>query len=528
MDKARVGDWGRKVALSPILPFAALSTFLLFVHEPWRDEAEVWLIVRDSRSLNEFFRYMSYEGTPALWHLLLAPLAKAGLPFMAGRILHAAIATAGVAAIWFFSPFRPWERWLLAFGYYLAYEYDAIARSYALLALMLWSAAAMEERRHRHPVQYAVVLSLLANTALHGLLIASVLGGRHAIEVLRGLRDHPWTRGLTAAIGVLVAGFGLSVLLLLPAPDLDPVVKTWYGISHPRSEFWNIVNSIIVGLVPIPAAKHVFWDSAVLFEMRGAYKAMVACILYAAAIWSFRADRRGRALFLLFLVLFEALFFLKYYGNNHHAGILFLCFVFCHWIARLPVQHPRPSPEPLVAQRPARNAFASLAAWFFPLVLVLQALGAAAAIERDASGTFSGAPALSSYLREHHLVDGKTLLATYHSQGAHGALADLPGVQVFMLETGRSSSVMSWSAQWRVANTHFTLQEALQKIDGARPGYSRVVLIETDNSLVGPLASPPPSAGDLARLTHLVTIGKDPVGSADERFDLYEVAPSAS
>ena len=38
-----------------------------FNHELWRDEAEPWLIGRDSASPADLLRHMSTQGHPALW-----------------------------------------------------------------------------------------------------------------------------------------------------------------------------------------------------------------------------------------------------------------------------------------------------------------------------------------------------------------------------------------------------------------------------------------------------------------------------
>jgi len=58
-----------------ILLYSAINIVVLIRHEPWEDEARAWLIARDLDLLS-IFKQMAYEGTPALWHMLLVPLAK--------------------------------------------------------------------------------------------------------------------------------------------------------------------------------------------------------------------------------------------------------------------------------------------------------------------------------------------------------------------------------------------------------------------------------------------------------------------
>ena len=56
----------------------AISLFAIFHHEMWRDETQVWCIVRDL-NLPEIFQTTRIEGHPMLWYLLVLPFAKLGL-----------------------------------------------------------------------------------------------------------------------------------------------------------------------------------------------------------------------------------------------------------------------------------------------------------------------------------------------------------------------------------------------------------------------------------------------------------------
>jgi len=46
--------------------------FAIFHHEIWRDEAQVWCIVRNV-NLSEIFQITKIEGHPMLWYLLVLP-----------------------------------------------------------------------------------------------------------------------------------------------------------------------------------------------------------------------------------------------------------------------------------------------------------------------------------------------------------------------------------------------------------------------------------------------------------------------
>ena len=56
--------------------FIFISLWLVNFHEIYRDEAQTWLLSRDSSSISELLWNLKYEGTTGLWHLILYPLTR--------------------------------------------------------------------------------------------------------------------------------------------------------------------------------------------------------------------------------------------------------------------------------------------------------------------------------------------------------------------------------------------------------------------------------------------------------------------
>src|SRR4051794_30392175 len=103
------------------LTYAAWVLTLALHHELWRDEADVWLAARDQSPL-QLLRSLGGAGTPGLWYLLVMPLAKFGLPVVSMQVLHAALASAAVGLLIFFSPFPLWFSALFSCSYLMAFE----------------------------------------------------------------------------------------------------------------------------------------------------------------------------------------------------------------------------------------------------------------------------------------------------------------------------------------------------------------------------------------------------------------------
>src|SRR5438105_2551057 len=82
-----------------VIVFAIYLTLLAIAvshHEPWMDEAQAWLLAKDLGFKELFLKYLRYEGSPGLWHLILMIPAKLGLPYFTINILSALISATGV------------------------------------------------------------------------------------------------------------------------------------------------------------------------------------------------------------------------------------------------------------------------------------------------------------------------------------------------------------------------------------------------------------------------------------------------
>ena len=100
-----------QIAKQDILKFTAfllfifLSIIFIFKHEPWRDEAQVWLVVRDIPNFDAFIEQLGYEATPGLWYFLVYPFAKANLPYLSMTLIHSFITIISAFIFLRYSPF---------------------------------------------------------------------------------------------------------------------------------------------------------------------------------------------------------------------------------------------------------------------------------------------------------------------------------------------------------------------------------------------------------------------------------------
>src|SRR4030042_3824725 len=119
-------------ALLLTLAYGLIVGIVVSRHEIWRDEAQAFLMAKDSRSIPDLLHKIKNDVHPPLWHLTLYFLTRWTSSPLAMQITHLLIASAAVFLFARFSPFSRLNKVLFALGYYALFEYSVIARHYAL------------------------------------------------------------------------------------------------------------------------------------------------------------------------------------------------------------------------------------------------------------------------------------------------------------------------------------------------------------------------------------------------------------
>ena len=247
----------RPLLRAAFLLYIVLTVIVTLHHEAWGDEADPWLLMRDG-GMSVMLSRGGYRGTPALWYIVIAPFASAGLPYLSQQLLNLAFIWFAVFLFLKHSPFTPAVKVLFLFGYYAFSEYAVKARQYALLIALLFAIVALWTRRRERPLLIAVLVALLANTAVHGLIFAAVIGLVFAIDAI-GRRDVTRRANIAAMVIMIVGGLA-CVAQLLPAPDgqklprfLDPQTIPW-SIGTAFLPFVDMRYSFVAGLLIFLAA----------------------------------------------------------------------------------------------------------------------------------------------------------------------------------------------------------------------------------------------------------------------------------
>ena len=168
-----------KMEIAVVILYTVLHVLLCLFHEGCFDEVHAWNIAKDGCLFDIIFKVPHTEGHPALWHLLLVPFAKAGLPYkLSALIVTTFFSTIMVSVLEFKAPFFKLIKCLLPFSYFFFYQYGVIARPYCMMMPALLLLASLYKERDKKPVRYTLALVFLSATSAFGTALA---GGMAAV-----------------------------------------------------------------------------------------------------------------------------------------------------------------------------------------------------------------------------------------------------------------------------------------------------------------------------------------------------------
>jgi len=377
--------------------FAILLAIGLLRHEMWRDELQAWMLARASATPAVLLHDMRYEGHPALWHLLLFPLAHATAHPEAMQALHFFVAVLGVGAFLAWAPLPLPLRALFAAGYLPLFEYGVISRNYSLALPLLWLVCRLWSQEPRRWVALGGCLAVLANTNPYAWMLAAALLAALAVD---GLGDATRRRELVAAPAKAVAGAalavaGLAVALWQMVPPPDALYAANVG-RWSTLRLYRVLGTVVAGHLPLPDWRTATpWNSALVYRLPAPMLAAFA-LAWLLVAWMLLDSRAARALFASGTVALLAFGYLRYVGWARHHGHYFLLFVAGCWLA---ARRREGEPDPRRRLRLATLAallavHAAAAAWLYGADLRRPFSDARAAAARLAAPPLRGLPAI--------------------------------------------------------------------------------------------------------------------------------------
>lgn len=389
----------KKVLFAVLGIYILITLFLQWSHPVDGDEGQAWLIARDTHSLKEMYSLMGYEGSPALWHTLLRPFAKPGLPFNIIYVLNHVFVTIAII-IWLWrAPFPLTIRILLPFTYIFLTEYSVNARSYALSTCLLFTALALYRDYHRKWILWAFAFFLLANTNIHSTIICSGL-------VLFLLINWFFSKNSRDLKGALVIGVGILLVALQVLPPQD-LASDLSGAGL-RSSPGLIMTSVVTGT---PTLSIIIYLALLIQVAATIEKKPVLFALFSTQ------------LVLLFLFLFV------YPGAVRHHFFLFLSIIMCLWISDLKERY-----KPVMGL----SLF---------VVLTMMITTSAGIIAKRTRFEHNHKKEITDYLKNEIRLDSTDFIACHPDNVGAAILPKLAHKEFYMPDINRWGSYIVWNQQ---------------------------------------------------------------------------------
>jgi hypothetical protein len=398
--------------------YTLLLAFSIAHHEPWVDEAQAWLLARDSNLLELWTKLLRYEGSPGLWHTLLYFCIRLGVPYAGINVISGLAGLAAVCILLWHAPFPLLIRVLLPFSFFLSYQYAVIARNYALVPVLLFSCAVIYKDEVRRGGTLTALLCLLAAVNAQAFILSLSIWFVFQTRICRqwSALDR-LTKRKVIIYGVVYVTTLFSITLLI-WPNRD--------VTFARVPDWSLQNFLTLTRFAFQQA------------FGAGFLPVVVIGLTAPFLWK----SGGWLLFLLSSFLLCA-FGAVMYSIYWHWGFLFLAWLFALWVSFFD----------------AKRTLPVLAA--LSIVIVVQCYWTFASTRYDWRNAYSGSLAAARYIEQAGLA-GKRLYAIGVS---------CAGVQPYFLKnifanfnSGENRAFWDWSR-------HNHTNDAVEHLGSGNPDY---------------------------------------------------------
>ena len=447
-DRARRSEYLFALLLTALYAWLVLGT--IRVHEPWRDEAQTWLIGGDA-SLSETFTLLRYQGHPALWYLMVRPLARLGLPYSSMGLLHGLIAIASAFLVLRFAPFPRLTRALLAFSFWMIWMYAVESRVYAVGILLLFLIAWRYPDRHAQPRVHGALVALLFNSNLHMVPLAAALAAAFAWESLRGKRGdraHGFALLLMAAGALALAG---TFAGFRPPPDnMHGGVFLW---NHPPGVILQgIANAFLPGT-------HHFYQKVAVFGVVTLLALFFALLTRPVSLCLAAAHVAGMS---LLLWLTSAL-------ARHH-GLFVVGAVFALWVA----QDEKDAAGPGLSRLPDFGRRSRAFLWVLNVGLAFSLYQSWTMHAMDRKHEFSGTRRMAEFIQREGLA--RFPIAVHRYAHLSSIAPYFPGRKFWYIGIGEWVTYVRQDAAHRKAN-ELPHEEAVRRLEQQVPAGEPVLLL---------------------------------------------------
>lgn len=453
--------------------YLIFNGILLYRHEMWRDEINVWLMGRDL-SVIELFREIKYQGHPCLWYLLIMPFAKLGFPCRIMGIISFTVMSLTAALYLWKAPIHLLIKGITLFTPIFTYYYAEIARGYCLVAFLIILLAYFYPKRNQKPLFYGLLLGLLVQADTIALPVAGMISAMWLMEnawatVKEKSKDALIT--LLKGLWIPLASLLLWILQFYQVSDSPVFQVVDYGLTDFINAVFNYCYYIMERLTGLD---------------RGICKGIYAIILIGSMIVSFVGKSVWPLIVMGTTLLFQSVFSCVIYQLNiwHFISLLFV-YIWMLWVFR---QKKEEGQSGDIVDNKAKENIYSYAFLVLEIVLALIAVfmfvrwnspQETNSLANAWNGIYSDGIFAAEYIEDN--VGEEELIVTTEVAFASTILGFADDYRAWYAGSGEETSYADWSETQTQTITYEELIQWVKEKFGQKESF---VLIQCTNSCV--------------------------------------------
>jgi hypothetical protein len=416
--------------------FVSVTLAMAWHHEPWRDEAQGYVVVRDN-TLVGLILHMKVESQFLLWYLFTWPFVRLfGMSIFGVALMHWALSCSTAYLIVRRAPFRFLTRAALIFGVLFAFEFTVVVRHYAIGVFLLTVLMLNWRERFRRPVLYACGIALCASTNLP---VWACLGGLCCAIGYEVIARRLWSRRIFASMLICVFGFALALGSIYNGYGFgSPYVGkrggelAEMGIPERLRDALEFIS--VTTFMPL-CGRDKFPDSV----LAGLSLACIVCI----ALGLLHFARKSIPAFVCFLTSVVLVVSLQLVGGFHsmrHIGFILVGTVVAAWIAACDDKTVSGGQSGL--QKRAFRVLARIAGSVVALILLVHVLITSVFVWGEITRPFSHGYATAQFIRR--VVPEDVPMYCFSARSNVSVLPWLPRRQFFIFDRMEYGTFSKW------------------------------------------------------------------------------------
>ena len=425
----------------------AIITFIvaMIFHEKWRDEAQAWLIARDLNFL-DILKQMSYEGHPPLWHLILAPFAKLGFPYITESIICWVIMCITAGLILAKAPFKKGTQILILLTAPIIYLCPVIARSYCLIPLALALIAILYKDRKQKPIKYTLAILLLAYTHILMLGMVGILYLFFFIEeIFYTKKNKKDIKNVIICFVIALVGLLALALMLFGSTEKNTELRlaSIFAINITKIQLlMSKIQSFIFGSISFSYGFGVFLA--------------IMCI----SLIIYQAKTNTQNLIIAVISIGWQLFiYLCVYGESQQKiNIILLIFIFIAWINKEETSKENKIETEKEKSKYIESFNKAITTGCLTLIII-SAIQGVTMTEKDIVGKYSNAKEVAQYINQN--VEENAIIISVFGPFSSAVIPYTDNIKFWNASSQEFFTYMTWN---KISNEEIDLSQIMQNV----------------------------------------------------------------